>query len=93
MKVTDPGHTYELDSEQSISFIKRTNGELIHDGTTNEELLEVLIDRTEFLDAKFPCAENKIALESMKNALFAFNLRTNKRVAQGVETKDLAHVS
>lgn len=92
-KTIDPGHTYLVEGEQHIHFIKRTDGVLIHNGTTNEELLEVLIDRTEFLNAKFPCIENDLALINMRSALQFFNSRTAKRVTQGVETKDIAHVS
>lgn len=93
MQVLDPGHVYQLDSDQTLEFIKRTNGELVHGGTTNEELLRVLINRTEYLDAKFPCEENKNALQDMVDALYWFTQRTIKRVEQGVETKDIAHVS
>lgn len=93
MHVFDEGHLYEVNKNQLIQFIKRTNGELVKEGTTNEELLEVLINRTEFLNGKFPCIENDMALLAMKAALEAFNSRTQKRVAQGVETKDIAHVS
>jgi hypothetical protein len=93
MKVLDEGHTYETQDGQTLNFIKRTNGELVHEGTTNEELLEVLLDRTKFLDDKFPCVENKAAIAYMQAALDSFNSRTAKRVAQGVETKDIAHVS
>lgn len=94
MKIVDPLHVYELDNDGgTISFIKRTNGELIHNGTTNEELLAVLLDRTKGLDEKFPCIENKLAIVNMQAALDHFNNRTKHRVAQGVETKDLAHDS
>lgn len=93
MKVIDLGHKYEVAGGQTVEFIKRANGELVNEGTTNEELLEVLIDRTEFLDSKFPCDENKVALVFMKQALVSFNQRTAKRIMQGVETKDLPHVS
>lgn len=94
MYCSDPGHVYQLDeAKQQVFFIKRTNGKLTHPGTTNEELLEVLIDRTKFLDEKFPCVENKVALAAMQYALDSFNSRTQKRVAQGVETKNVAHVS
>lgn len=93
MKVIDEGHKYEVAGGQTIQFIKRTNGELVNEGTTNEELLEVLFDRMNFLDAKFPCEENKEAIFHIRSALVYLNLRTNKRIEQGVETKDLPHVS
>lgn len=92
MKVTDLGHTYEV-TGQTITFIKRKGGELINEGTTNEELLEVLLDRTRFLNAQFPCTENEISILGMEIALKSFNQRTKARVAQGVETKDANHVS
>ena len=70
-------------------------------GVTNEALLAILIDRTEVLDSQFPCLENKvalehmrealrafearIALEHMREALQAFEARTSRRVATGIE--------
>jgi hypothetical protein len=93
MKILDESHEYELTGEQVIKFIKRVNGNLIFDGTTNEELLEVILDRTRGLDSKFPCIENKMAISFMELALAEFNKRTKKRVEQNVETKDIAHVS
>lgn len=94
MREVDPGHTYvETDGGQTIQFIKRTNGELVTEGATNEGLLEILIHRTEYLHRLFPCVENENALVAMKHALFQFDSRTLKRRAQGVETQDKAHVS
>jgi hypothetical protein len=93
MKILDVAHNYVVNGNQEIKFIKRIGGELVQVGTTNEELLEVLIDRTEQLEASFPCDENKVALLFMREALRSFNIRTSKRLAQGVETKDIAHVS
>jgi hypothetical protein len=93
MKILDPGHKYELSNKAKITFIKRVDGKLIHNGTTNEELLEVLLDRTEALQAKFPCHENEVAINGMRLALHSFNERTRLRVTQGVETKDIPHVS
>jgi len=90
---TDVGHNYILTGNQQVSFIKRKNGVLEYDGTTNEELLEVLLNRTKYLDEQFPCIENKNAILHIQLALDSFNERTNKRIAQGVETKDTNHVS
>jgi hypothetical protein len=93
MKVLDAGHTYLLEGEQQIWFIKKEKGELIQHGTTNEEMIEVLIDRLKYLDGKFPCPENKVAINNLECALVILNGRTAKRVAQGVEGQDLPHVS
>lgn len=57
----------------------------IHDGTTNEAVLDVLIDRLQFLNAKFPCRENAIALTHLETALLFLEKRTRDRVKRGVE--------
>jgi len=93
MRVVDPAHVYVVADEQSLHFIKRTDGELVHPGTTNEELLEVLIDRTDALNAKLQCKENEMALVHMRAALKWFEKRTAARQAQGVETTDAPHES
>ena len=56
-------------------------------GWTNEALLAVLINRTEVLNNKFHSEENDRALFHMKCALDAFDARTARRVARGVEGK------
>lgn len=50
-------------------------------GIQNEQLLELLIMRTEQLDLRMPCVENAEAIECMKAALAAFNVRAEKRRA------------
>lgn len=87
----DPAHVYEVTGGQKIQFIKRKGGELVTDGTTNEELLSVLLNRTKELNNQFPCKENEQAIIKMEEALMWFNERTSKRVSQGVETLDVAH--
>lgn len=101
MKVLVNAHKYEVqnfenpETSQVISFIhkeaKEGSSDLItvSDGTTNEELLKVLIDRTENLQNKFPCSENEIALFNLKSALYAFQSRTFDRVKRNVEGKQL----
>lgn len=98
MKAIEVGHKYELqnvdaDSVQTLTFIKRENGELIHDGTTNEEVIAMLLDRMEELEVKLPCFENKRAIQALEMALKWLDARTKRRVAQGVETTDQPHDS
>ena len=57
----------------------------ITDGTTNEEVLAVLIDRMNFLNAKFPCRENSIAITKLDEALLWLNKRTTDRKTRQVE--------
>ena len=97
MKILTPGHKYELsnfekpdEAGQTIQFIEKSNNEdgtltTVSDGTTNEELLQVLMDRMNFLQAKFPCAENAFAIASIFQALTWLGVRTANRVQRGVE--------
>jgi hypothetical protein len=63
--------------------------ETINDGTTNEDLLEVLIDRMNYLQNKFPCRENAIAITKLDEALLWLEKRTNDRKKRQVEGKHL----
>lgn len=61
----------------------------VNDGTTNEELLRVLIDRMNSMQAKFPCRENAIATTHFETGLLWLEKRTADRKARGVEGKHL----
>lgn len=96
-----PGHTYEVcnfenkeEKGQIFQFIHKEpneNNELItiSDGTTNEDVLEVLIDRMNYLNNKFPCRENSIVLTHLEIALLWLEKRTNDRIKRNVEGKHL----
>lgn len=104
MHVITPGHKYELanfekplDPGQTLQFIEKQpdpvgNGIMytVNDGTTNEEVLRVLIDRLQTMNAKFPCRENAIVLTHLDTALLWLYKRTNDRKERGVEGKALA---
>jgi hypothetical protein len=75
---------------QVIQFIEKTpqvGGELktLHDGTTNEEVLRVLIDRLQYLQGKFPCRENAIVITKLEESLMWLEKRTADRKKRGVE--------
>ncbi len=103
MENITPGHLYVLENfedktkeGQHLQFIEKIPlpdqpGVLrtVNDGTTNEEVLAVLIDRLNFLQAKFPCRENAIAITHIETALLWLNKRTADRLARGVEGKHL----
>lgn len=59
----------------------------MNDGTTNEELIEIIVDRLTFLNAKFPCRENSVAITHLETALLWLNKRTADRKKRGVEGK------
>ena len=82
------GHLYHLNFGKYAGQVHFQQGpvkEVGVNGPTNEALLHILINRTEFLDSQFPCEENKKALEHLKAALEAFESRTKNRQDRGVE--------
>lgn len=101
MQILTPGHKYVAANfenpanGQTIQFIEKDGkpGEpltTINDGTTNEELLAVILDRLNFLNAKFPCRENALAITNIQQGLLWLNERTRQRVARNVEGKQIA---
>lgn len=62
----------------------------VNDGTTNEEVLEMMIDRMKYLQAKFPCKENACCITHLEEALMWLEKRTKDRVKRGVEGKCIA---
>lgn len=102
MKIITAGHKYALDqfegtTPQTIQFIEKVpthegSRELrtVNDGTTNEEVLRVLVDRVQYLNGKFPCRENALAITKLEEALLWLEARTKARVQRGVEGKAIA---
>lgn len=102
MKVLTEAHKYELDSfeggtPQVIQFIEKvpvsegsTELKTVNDGTTNEEVLEVLLDRCNGLYKKFPSRETALAITKLEEALLWLNRRTDLRKKRGVEGKQIA---
>lgn len=95
MQVLTPGYTYEVagyeGGPQFIQFLHKAQLEIgdpmetVSEGTTNEEVLEVLIDRMNFLQSRMPCRENAIVITKLEEALLWLNRRTQNRLARGVE--------
>ena len=96
MNILTPGYLYELPNfnhserpVQTLQFIEYevVDGafRMVHDGTTNEDLIRVLIDRLNFLNAKAPCRENSIAITHVETALLWLEKRSMERKSRGVE--------
>lgn len=99
MKVLKPGHRYELPNfenkdapGQILQFIEKErkspdSNELVtvSDGTTNEAVLTMLIDRLTFLQDKASCRENAIVITKLEEALMWLESRTRARLKRGVE--------
>jgi hypothetical protein len=103
MNILIEGHRYMLQNfedntgGQELQFIQKvpthpgsTELETKSDGTTNEEVLAVLIDRLGYLQAKFPCRENAIVITKLEESLMWLNKRTEGRKVRGVEGKQIA---
>ena len=106
MKCKDDHHTYELDlfeeadEKVNVWFIKKEprdkeqtgSKEMItlQNGTTNEEVLKMLIHRIRGLNVKFPSTHNEVAILNCENALNALENRTKDREERGVEGKAIA---
>lgn len=94
MRIHRPGHEYIIsdskgDDFQNLKFVEKDEFNY-EEGTTNEDLIEVLIDRLNFLNNKFPCKENGVALHHLQQAVQALNDRTEDRQRRGVEGKQIA---
>jgi hypothetical protein len=102
MRALIEGHRYVLanfenvnESGQVIQFIQKepievgvTELKTVSDGTTNEEVLEMLIDRIKYLQDKFPCRENAIVITKLEESLMWLNKRTADRMKRNVEGKN-----
>lgn len=104
MEVLTQGHLYQManfdkinEVGQNIQFIEKAPSPdvesgliTVNDGTTNEEVLEVLIDRMQYLQSKFPCRENSIVITKLEESLMWLNKRTADRIKRNVEGKHIA---
>lgn len=87
------GHYYQVASGLRNTDLHFQHGAVASNGVnglTNEALLAILLHRTKFLDAKFPCDENKRAIQHMEEALVNLEVRTARRMVRGVEGKEVA---
>lgn len=95
-RVIDPGHRYRIGGAQVLQFLKKEqrDGEFVitASGTTNEELIDVLLDRIRALNATVPCRENSLAITKLEEARHWLDARTRNRMQQGVEGTAAAHV-
>lgn len=97
MLVLFEGHRYLLphlegSGAESLNFIQKvpesegsTTLRTVENGTTNEEVLAVLIDRMNYLQKKHPCRENAIVITKLEESLMWLNKRTSDRKARSVE--------
>lgn len=95
MRIIDAGHKYEVNSydggePQYITFMKRMGDNYPfnfskYGGTNCQEILRVLIDRTEYLNKQQPCSESECIISSLKTALLLFEIRALRKREQHVD--------
>ncbi len=99
MKVIKEGHSYELENfenkeskGQTINFIQKEQSpkdtnELVtvQDGTTNEEILEMMIDRLKYQHKVVPSKETACCLTHLEEGLMWLEKRTKDRIKRKVE--------
>lgn len=97
MTVIDPGHEYEAANlgggSQVIKFIKKQpkeggeEGELetVHDGTTTEAVIEIVIHRLKTLNERLQDDHTVQAVEHLAAAYAALERRNADRAARGVK--------
>ena len=102
MNVLTEGHKYELDNfegdeKQVLQFIEKepieegsTELKTVNDGTTNEEVLDMLINRLDYLYIKVPSEETMNAITNCKIALAELEKRTTKRKAREIKGTNAA---
>jgi hypothetical protein len=89
MKAIDPGHHYVLDTldgyaPQHLIFVKRVGekypgnvGE--HLGTTTQEVLRALIERSRYVNAQTPCDETTLVIGLLQSALYLLEVRAARQ--------------
>lgn len=96
MRILKTGHLYLLENfepgeePQKLQFIQKVPAGLrslktISNGTTNEEVLKVLIDRMYYLNNLVPSRESAQVINKLEEALMWLSKRTADRQRRQVE--------
>lgn len=97
MKIIEKGYSYDLENHdngmsQRLNFIKKAPTdddpealETVTDGTTNEEVLAVLIDRLTFQNGNLPDRFSTEGIRCLQAAARHLEERKSQRQLRGVE--------
>jgi hypothetical protein len=91
MRIVKPGLEYVLEGfgqDQVVSFTGKDSEGNFLPGTTNEEVLNVLIERMYHLDSKRPSADNKTAIIQLKTVRVLLKKRVNKKLKRKQEYEE-----
>ena len=86
MIVHDKGHTYILDTLDGecnvnvLRFVKREGkgypgNKSSYAGTTTQDVIRCLIDRTQYVDKQKPCWQNKLVFFLLNTCIYLLELR------------------
>jgi hypothetical protein len=94
MRIVDPGHVYELqnvdgDGVQTIRFVRRRDdealllgAELRTEGVLFQEVVRMLVDRINYLNAEGPCAETVAITECLRRVIQLGEIRAARRTIE-----------
>jgi hypothetical protein len=95
MKVIREGYEYQLKNlikdqhDNTLTFVEKPYDIDSHiPGTTNEEVLDVLIHRMRFLNQQVPSRENSIVITKLQEAKMWLKERAMDRNIRGVKHTD-----
>jgi hypothetical protein len=100
VKVIVPGHVYALshlgsEGHETLTFCRRNSAAVTHEsehpGTNTQEVLRVLIDRSQFLNEVLPCVETESAVQYLRMALECYEARALRRRRQKLNKGADAH--
>jgi hypothetical protein len=104
VNVVVSGHVYDVqnvdgDGTQRIAFVLRRDPEARvlpagerDEGILSQELLRVLIDRTLYLNAEAPCAENGEIVDALRRCLRLYESRAARRTIEKLPMPELQDV-
>lgn len=72
-------YNFKSASYQSVKFTEKVDGEHVP-GTTNEEVVEMLVDRFEYLNQRSWSVENELILELLKVIKSALRRRLGRKI-------------
>lgn len=87
MEIIEEGKEYKArnvtklggETFQTIRFVSKEQGELV-DGTTNEELFKILLNRFFYLQKRNPSAKNSVVIELLKVCINTLSKRYESKL-------------
>lgn len=105
MKILDPGHQYSLnvlddpysDREVILTFVKRCGkgypgNKGYHPGTTTQDVLRALIDRTLYVDNQIHDSRNDNLIYHLRRSLLELELRAAERHGRRLQLLEISGI-